>query len=228
MDAVHAALAPYPVLRTLAAWHLALWWLLPTLFVRYSAVSIVAAAFCASMFAFGDAFGRTQLVGGYVLVVLYLVALPTVWAVGQVVLVRQLQPDRFPNWAAAARSRLTGSFWPWPRRKMIQGLLLSGYAIVPAWARCVRDDVQSETALGHVQGDAECTCAAPRCSGALLASAARNWVVDLAARTGLIAAVWVFLCWTPFFSLPQVWSHAWSISLGICYCGWSTASPPGD
>ncbi|KAI9002088.1 hypothetical protein DFJ74DRAFT_696565 [Hyaloraphidium curvatum] len=207
----------------LAASHLALWLLPITLPLRYAVAGVVAAAFGASMLAFGaDAFGPSQLVGGYVLVAVYCVAFPFVWFVGQVALIRQRlrlrHPKNFPTWVAAARERLAGVFHPWSRRNIIQSVILEPYAIVPAWARCVRDSDPSETALGHVEGDPECTCGAPRCSAALLDAVALSWTFDLAARGTLNALTWLFIGWTPLFSLPEVWTHEWSIFLGSSYC----------
>ncbi|KAI9010730.1 hypothetical protein DFJ74DRAFT_685461 [Hyaloraphidium curvatum] len=107
------------------------------------------------------------------------------------------------------------NFWPWPWRNAIHEIMLSEYSILPAWTRCVRD---SETSLGHVDGDVECTCSAARCSGALLVNALRHSLAELAVWATLGLALWIFLGWTPLFSLPQVWTHAWSVFLGICFC----------
>ncbi|KAI9034672.1 hypothetical protein DFJ74DRAFT_26269 [Hyaloraphidium curvatum] len=218
-DALLDALESYPTLRTLAKWQLALWWMPPTLPVRYTVLGAVCAAFCACVLVFnGGAFGARQLVGGYVLVAIFCAAFPAVWFAGQVVTLARGLPHLFPSKAAAARAVLRWSVRPRPSRSLVVEYVLSGYAMVPAWARSAKDGTASGTALNHLEGDTKCTCAAPRCSGALLSAAARHLVANLAAWLILQLAMFVSLGFTPLFSLPQVWTHAWSIFLGICFC----------
>ncbi|KAI9018881.1 hypothetical protein DFJ74DRAFT_675199 [Hyaloraphidium curvatum] len=220
-DALMAALEPYPTLRTLAKWHLTLFWMPSTLLVRYSVTSAVVVAFCACALVFGgDTFGARQLIGGFVLVAIYCVAIPTVWFAAQVVFVARLVPDMFPTLAAAARILLRGQIRPAVDGDNLRMYILSGYAMVPAWARCVKDGALFATGLGHVEGDSECTCAAQRCSGGLLTAAARQWAFSVTAWLILSLGPFVFMGWTPLFSLPQVWAHAWGIFLGVCFCGW--------
>ncbi|KAI9011598.1 hypothetical protein DFJ74DRAFT_304783 [Hyaloraphidium curvatum] len=216
-DSLRSALEPHPTLLTLVGWGRVLWWMPVTLFPRYTAMGAAVAAFCATMFPFGaDSFGRTQLVGGYVLVALHCAAYPILWFAGQVVLIKDQQLGGSVSTWDALRAGLRANAWPTPWKGALEDTWCSALAILPPWARRVGDP-SSGTALGHVEGDVDCTCAAPRCGGGLVSAAVRHWVGDVAVRVAF-ASLWIFVAWTPLFGLPQVWTHAWSIFLAVCFC----------
>ncbi|KAI9012188.1 hypothetical protein DFJ74DRAFT_296249 [Hyaloraphidium curvatum] len=232
-DALLASLAPWPTFRALVSMCFALSAWSPFLFPRHLLGFAVAAAFVASAFAFSDPV-TTKLAGGFAVVAIACVADPAIWLAGQVLLVlnRGIASDA----GKALRFILSGVLVSGRHRVYPELSFRAHFAILPAWIRCVGDPAgQACSMLGHEEGDKECTCSGPDCSGSLPRTAGHQWVAEHAVRMVVFMAAWIFLVWTPLVLVPQVWKNGWSIFLGVASCAAALAFcvevltvPPSD